>query len=1219
MALGCLTRNRGCQTSNRPDWRAALLMVVLALCGGLPAWGQAQNTGGIYGTVVDPSGAVIAGAQVIANEPNKGVTRTVTSAKNGDFLVSSLPVGVYTLTVTAAGFQTFLAESITVDADASVKIAAKMTIGDKGETVQVNEEGTTIDTRSAQLGTLIDNKLVEDLPVDGRNVVALAGLLPGVTDLNAPATNTSDRGGPTYSVSGSRNTQNLMLFDGLMWNNLFFNTGINYPPPNGLQEISVLLNNFKAQYGRNAGSVFNVLTKSGTNTVHGAVWDYVQNKVFNAADYMTHRNPKDNSNQFGFTVGGPIIRDKLFYQLTFQDLIQRLEAIGSAQTPGLAERGLSADGVTPLLCTPGPYAPGTTCASFATDITSVNSSGAVAYAKLINPVQVGSTSGLQVTPADAIAMFNSAAAQANDPNNQCVPLLNQAAVYAASHPYFTGSPQASYLPYAEVPTACLNPVILAIEKKYMPVPNSFSTAGTPVAVTSAPQPRNDKNVLARIDWTASQRHTIDARYNLILADDATAPGVTSASVGIANYELSANSAVSNFGNIADTWVLSPNVLNVLRVGYKRYTVANPPLNNDTLNTFGGNFVEPGVPVMPVISISNVFTFGSTAQAQASVVNENIEMLEQLSWTHKSHSFQFGANFLRLQYLDRSDYPGTLSFSSTFTGLSIADLQQGLLNSVQANSALVQGGVQHMIVGYAQDDWRATPKLTLNLGVRYELPFQWYQPNGYSSTFIAGHQSTVFPNAVAGLAFPGDPGVLPSLVPTDFNGIVPRIGLAYDVFGNGNFAIRAGFGMFFDAINADVVGEGEPFYYRFTKNVPPGGLSVPLATYGPNGGILQVPNGYDKANPQFVAPYSLFFPDRNFRTPYYEGMNAGFEWRPLRAGVLDVNYVGKFGRKLTIPFDLNPAIYDCSGGYFQVKPNLYCNGASSNTPSTQARLRFTPFNYGGNGLVDFASIGTSNYNGLQVQYTQRGGKLLTIIASYTYSKAIDLQTQSQSTSNAIPNVFNVNSERGLSDYDARHIFNMGWSLNLPRITTGSALERAVFNNWIYAGKFITHTGRPFNVTLNNDTALDGEPNQRAELVPGVPVKLPGNRHRIDKTKEYFNVYAFTYPTVGTFSKVPRNNFIGPGYIQTDMSLGRTFPLHMREGMKFAFRAEAYNVFNTPNLANPQTKFSCSTTSTNGGSCPTVPNSTFGQILSTFGNNANTSTNGRKMQFSGTVYF
>jgi hypothetical protein len=540
-------------------------------------------------------------------------------------------------------------------------------------------------------------------------------------------------------------------------------------------------------------------------------------------------------------------------------------------------------------------------------------------------------------------------------------------------------------------------------------------------------------------------------------------------------------------------------------------------------------------------------------------------------------------------------------------------------------------------------------------VRYELPFQWYQPNGQSSTFIPGHQSTRFPGAIGGLAYPGDPGVLPSLVPTDYNGIAPRLGLAYDVYGDGKLAIRAGFGMFFDAINADVVGEGEPYYFQYFGGIPPGGASVPLQLSAPpSRAVRTIPLGYTPSAPLFQAPYSLFFPDRNFRTPYYESMNVGFEYRVDRGGVLDVNYVGKLGRKLTIPYDQNPAITDCSGGYYQANPTLYGNancpglagtpagGATSANNSTLQRLRYTPFNFGGAGLVDFASIGSSNYNGLQLQFTQRGGKYLTVISSYTYSKSIDMQTSSQSVQNTIPDVFNIGSERGLSDYDARHIFNMGWVLRLPVTKGGSTFTRAIFNDWEYAGKFITHTGRPYSVTINNDSALDGEPNQRASLVPGVSPYLPANRHRLAKVSEYFNVNAFTYPVTGTFSNIPRNAYEGPGYIQTDMSLDRYFPLsHIREGMRFQFRAEAFNVFNTPNLNQPYAVFSCTSTSLGGtslarpnGPCnasntlpgtttspaPTLSaTSTFGQILSTIGNNGNTSTNGRRMQFSGTIYF
>ena len=1147
-----------------------LALAALILFAGVhSAWGQAQNTGSIYGSALDASGAVVPGAIVTLTDASTGFKRVVKTNSAGEYLLQSIPVGKYLLSVSAATFQTYDVSDVTVDADSNTKIVAKLTSGEVTDTVTVEEQGTTVDSRSSTLGTLIDNKLVEDIPIDGRNVVAMAGLLPGVTEVNAPTTATGDTKGPTYSVGGSRTTQNLMLFDGLMWNNLFANTGINYPPPNALQEISVLLNNYKAQYGRNAGSVFNVITRSGTNTVHGAVWDFIHNQMFDAQDYLnplpSGKAPEDNINQFGFTVGGPIKQDKLFYFGSFQQIIMRLQAVGvqTPNAPSYADRGYL-DGSPNVLsaatqtapsydrpCSaPGPFA-GMMCASFLNE---------VVHAKFSNPESQDGTSSSGATGTDADAMIASAYTQETGlpgSNNPCFALLATAATWAAGHYYpdsgtpssaaapvdpFTGTEkvQNTYLPYAEIPTPCLNPVMARVQAVFMPLS----------AVTTASQPRFDSNALGRMDWNVNSRHSIDARYNLISANDKTAPGVSSSSGGVAGYAIDYNTATSNFGNIGDTWVVTPNIVNTLRIGYKRYVNEVTPTEHRTLNNFNGNLQEPGIPTMPAISFSGYYSLGSTSQAHAIKVNEDIELLEQLSWSRGKHNLQFGANLLRLQYQNSSDYPGSLPFSSTFTGNAFGDAAFGLLNSVTANSKLVQGGIQHDVFFYAQDDWRMTPKLTLNLGVRYELPFQWYQPTGYASTFVPGHQSTVFPNAIGGLAFPGDPGVLKSLVPTDYNGVVPRIGFAYDVFGTGRFSIRGGFGMFFDAINANVIGVGEPFYYQITQSLPVGGFSNPLSGFG------NLPTGYDKSNPTFRAPYTNFFPDRNFRTPYLEAYNFGFEYKVPHGGTLGANYVGRFGRKMTVPFDLNPAIYDCTGGYYLSDPTKYCPavGTASGPSSTRARLRYTPFNYGGTGLVDFASIGTSSYNGLQIQYTQRGGKHLTILTSYAYAKSIDLSSDGTSTKNAIPNVFNVNSDRGLSNGDATHIFTLGWSLTFPRMVMGYKPIRATLNNWSFSGQYNARTGQPFSVIINNDSAFVAEPNQRAAIVPGMNPMLPGNRHRKDKVANWFNVDAFTYPLPGTFSPVRRNAFRGPGYIMTNMGLGRSFPLQqLRQGMRLQFRA------------------------------------------------------------------
>ena len=1220
-------------------WTRWILVAGLLLCG---RSALAQNTGTIFGSVVDQSGAIVPGAVVTVADTEHGVSRMAKTNGSGEYSLESLPVGNYILTVDVPTFATAVITDIKVDAAGNVKEQITLQPGNKGETVTVQDtSGSAIDANSATLGTLIDQKLIEDLPIDGHNVVALAALLPGVTDVNAPTTFTGDNDGPTYSASGSRNTQNLMLFDGLLWNNLFFNTGINYPPPNALQEVSVLLNNYKAQYGRNSGSVFNVLTKQGTNQIHGSAWDYLQNQLFDASDYISKVNPKNNINQFGFTVGGPIIKDKLFYFGAFQQLIGRLQTTGSNPVPTFQERGLENDGKTPLPCVSTVFA-GLNCANFS-DVT--------LNGKFTNPESLSGSSGTnQGTSAQAESMLNTAYQLAGGTGQSpCVTELRAALVATA------GLKNSTYLPNQEVPTNCINPVVGSILNTFVPAVSSGNL------VTRSYKPEGDKNLLARLDYHPDAKNSFDLRYNYIHSNTNAPAGVNSSSQGIATYALLNQQAHSNFANVGWTSVLTPALLNEMRVGYKRFEYGQLPQDNRTLNSFGGQFSVPGIATLPELNFSNEFALGavsSTAganQGYSDRVNENVEVLDRLTYTKGNHTIQGGFEFLRLQYLNRSDYPGLLGFSTTFTGTSFGDGLLGLVSTLQAQNRLIQGGLQHDVYSYLQDDWRVTQKLTLNLGLRYEIPFQWFQPHGQSATFIPGYQSQVFPQAPGGLAFPGDKGVLPSLVPTDFNGLAPRFGFAYDVSGTGKFLVRGGYGVFFDAVNANVIGVGEPYHFQITAITPLGGASAPLAYANPTtGGLLTIPGQFDPAHPVFQAPYSIFFPDPHFRTPYVQAANFGFQYHIPRAGVFEANYVGKFSRKLTIPLDLNPAIYDCSAGYYQASPQTYCGSnpnaagisgsASSAVSSTQARLRYHDFNYGGQGIVDILSVGTANYNGLQVQYTQRSGKLLTIQSSYTYSRSIDLQSNGQTVQNAVPNVFRIASDKGPSDSNATHIFSLGWVERFPKFNGSYAPVRAILNDWIYSGTYKANTGRPYNVTINNDSALDAEPNQRAALVPGVNPLLPSSRHRLDKVAEYFNRDAFTYPQIGTYSSVGRNAFIGPGYIMTNMTLGRDFPLaRVREGMRVNFRAETFNIFNTPNLANPYANFSCSTTSTFTGtpaagetllSCPqatsggspgtyaVVPGTQqarFGNVQSTYGNNANTSTNGRKMQFALTIFY
>jgi hypothetical protein len=1230
-----------------------LLVLVFGLAGGIA---HAQNAGSVFGTVVDASGAVLPAATATLTEQDRGFTRKVTTNSSGAYLFPDIPVGTYTLTVAAPKFRTSVDQGVIVDANQNVKMDIKLSIGSASTDVTVTTEGSTVDARSATLGTMIDNKLVEDLPINGENVVALAALLPGVTAVNAPTTETNERGGPTYTVSGSRNTQNLMLFDGLMWNNLFYNTGISYPPHEALQEISVLLNNYTAQYGRNSGSIFNVLTRSGTNSFHGTVWDYVHNTHLDAADYFTKQTgytqpEEDRQNQVGMTLGGPIKRDKAFFFVSLQDLFAHKQAIGTVYPYSNNMLGFESDGKTPYPCnTAGPFAGDANgCADFNAYLFSANNTNLYNAAKSATPPTTASIPKI-TNPSQSTVLgtnpINNAWWQAGNPNTvqaPCNTLLTAAQSFengayvsspAAGSTALNSFPSSTGMPYDQIPAECINPVMMAVIRKYIPngLVNGTTSAGGPLiqATVLAPLPQQDLNLLARIDYNLNHNHTLDARYDMIVANDHTAPGVSSASLGVPTYEVLYNQAFSKFGNLGDTWVITPNLLNVARLGYKRYENVRTPQDHSTLATYGGNFnMNDPIAAMPAINF-NTFSLGSTSQGYADVINENIELKDDVSWTRGNHNIALGIDFLRLQYLNNNMYPGSIGFSSTYTSQPLADALFGLVNSETAESETTQGGIQHDLFAYLQDNWRIQPKLTLNLGVRYELPFQWFQPKGYSETFRPGFQSTIFPGAPGGLAFVGDPHVLRSLVPTDFNGIAPRVGFAYDIFGNSKIVFRGGFGVFFDAINADVVGEGEPFLYMSTQNTPDGGFSVPLCTSSPCAGpgsaanIPTIPNGYNKANPLFAPPYSAFYPDANFRTPYVMAANLGFEVQVGHGGVLDVNYVGKFGRKLTVPVDQNPAIYDCSGPYFQANPAVYCNNATNKGGSYMQRVRYQNFNYGGNGLDDFMSVGGSSYNGLQLQYRKRASHGLAVLATYTYSRSLDIDTNGQTTTNEIPDVYNVKTEWGPSDTNATHIFNMGWVWNLPKLNRGDALLKDIANGWIFSGIYQARTGYPVDVIVNTDAALTDEPHQRAIKVPGQAPLLSSARHRAAKIAQYYNISAFAYPTTGTYSNVTRNAFPGPAFILTTFGAGREFSTpKIRDGSHLLFRAEAFNVFNTVNLAPPNATFSCSSQTTNAPGAAINPcasiTTTFDQITGDISTNSTYLSGGRVMQLSLTLYY
>jgi hypothetical protein len=1222
-----------------PLRRLVLLSLLLAfLMGPRFASAQALNTGTVGGNVVDAQGSIVPNASATLTDATQNKVLTGKVSAKGEYLFSDVTAGNYILRVTAPTFEAYVVSDIQVNADQNIRIDATLKPGGASETVTVEAPSATVDTRSATIATVIDKTLVENLPVDGNNIVSLAALLPGVTNVNAPTTFTSDTGGPTYNVSGSRSNQNLFLLDGLLWNNNYFNTGLNFPPPYMLQEVSVQLNNFKAQYGRNVGSIFNALTRSGSNAIHGTVWEYLQNSAFDASDYIFQRNPHLVQNQFGATVGGPIFRDKLFFFTGLQVLRSAGEVVAQAATPTLAERGLLAPGV-PRPCVSTQFA-GMSCASF----TAVLATG-VSYNPITSPAKIAAgTAGIKnplgSSNTDAGSarseLLSTALATGNPQYVQCVNLLTALAngTPASNGPPPTPAvPAINDLPNAEVPSICFNPVAITVYNKYLPLPSIFPApvAGgqLPYAVTTAKQPRNEYDGLIRFDYALGHGHTLDSRGYITNADDYTSNSSASG-VGVPTYEIDNNAGGISSGNVGDTWVVRPNVLNVLRFGYKRYNYNIVPTDTTTGQDLGANFIQRGYPVLPRIEAAESrFTLGSANSPRSFSVNSNYELDDNLTWTAGNHVLQFGAQYLNLDFIRRSDEEPILESQDQNTTLSTADFLFGLPEQTTVGNATNISAKQHAFYFYAQDDWRATSRLTLNYGLRYELPFNWYQPDGQSITFIPGYQSQIFPQAPSSIAYVGDPGISKGIVPTKFNDLAPRFGFAYDVSGNGKTAIRGGFGIFYDNLNANTVGIGQPYHYEASIGFAPGSFSLP--TFG----LPDAPPDYtDRAHAQFVTPYSINYADANLRTPYTMAFNLGVQQRIL-AATLEINYVGKLGRHGIIPFDQNPAIYDCHGAYFQANPTVYCpNGTAAPTSaiaqgaSYNQRVKYPNFNYGGQGIVDNATIATSNYNGLQVIYTQRARKSLSTVASYTYSRSLDEQSNGSTNTANVP-TYNIRDNYGPSDFQATHVFNMGWIYKLPEMRSGFAAERAILNHWTFGGLFNVRTGNPFTVTISGDRSFTDSRTQRAQLwQPELGAAGNPNRHRSAKVAQWFNVAAFSDPRIpgcsgpnpmpttatacvfgqpdfGTTGNVGRNSLYGPAYTQINFNLRRD--LFFTEGIRGEFRVDAFNVFNTPNLAQPQASFSAS--SALG----------VGQILNTVGTNGAATTNGRRVQLSFLLHY
>ena len=1045
------------------SWIGMSVVLCLILFSGNPVSAQ-TTTGSIYGTVSDPSGAVIPNAVVTVRNVQTGITHTAQSNGSGNYVFPALDPGDYTVSTQVKGFQAQTQTGIRLDANQNVHVSFTLQTGSQSQTVTVSAATTLVDTRESQLGNTVDQKRIEDLPLNGRNAYDLVQLVPGVTHYSAAAT-IGDQNGTQFSDNGIRSNYDTFYLDGGFDTEIFRNGGNLIPNPDALQEFRILTGNFDAEFGRDPGGVVNMITRSGTNQYHGLAYDYLRNNVLNAKNYFNNEVTPLKQNQFGGNFGGPIKRNQAFFFLSYEGLriitTQIVPSTLITLTPAEAKGDLSAPTVNPTPVLPA----GTNCGT--------------AKAPVICPAAL-----------DPVAQNLIKFVPLEDPT--------------------TGRP-----------------------------PEQFASANT-----------TSNQGLARVDYQLTSRHELSGMF---FTSHGTSVNPTQGFnkildfSGATNYENQTNAVAS------DQWIISPNALNSLHFFYTlNHHIVGNRFNYDW-HSLGSNVAEGAlVSDQPQFGINGYWTMGLGGNGLLNQSQQVFGGFDTFNWTHGNHTVKFGGSFIWNKYAETSVFLGSglLTFTGSTTKNALADFLLGKANTFVQNSGAFHRLHQPDPSLFIQDNWKATQRLTLNLGLRWEV-FPPLSGQNNLGTFEANVQSKRFPTAPLGLLSTGDPGVPDGVLHTSWTKFAPRVGFAYDVFGDGKTALRGAYGIFYAASQETFTGnlEQQPFVLSVTTSKTPN-LVNPYAP-GPD----PFPYVVDLQNPRYTSGSTIAsLPPNESSVPYVQEFNLALQQQLSTNWSMQIAYVGNISRKFYLLRDQNSPVY--------------VPGASISTAGLNARRPYqpTPTTYTFGEITEYDPASNGNYNSLQATLTRVFAHRFSLLASYVWSKTMD-DVSVDPASATIPQLVNENNvgyDYGLSDQDVPQRFVASYLWAAPDVRRWSWIGKEVLSGWQINGITTLQSGSPFNVTSGKDTNLDGVNNDRPNQV-GIPA-LSGSRSRGAKIQEFFNTSAFVQlPPDTPYGDVKRNSLIGPGYVNTDLSAFKDFALPKESTLQF--RGEIYNLFNNVNLLNP----------------------------------------------------